>query len=197
VPDERLLKSKLFYHLRGRRDTARHGNVGLKPEQEECEPLFMYIYEGVSKIFRTESITKWTTTKIIDTRETTQRVMAAKFTRQIHKIAIQLHLVAESSIICSSRSRRPVRKLSDTSPYVFIMTWCLVKHRGNCDVTSTFSKAWPLVPGLSVSQGIYSPRELKVPRNLALGCYVFSFRQWNHVNLPCWKRSVTRFTSFL
>jgi hypothetical protein len=37
--------------------------------------------------------------------------MAAKLTRLTHKIAIQLHLVAESYTICSSRSRRPVRKL--------------------------------------------------------------------------------------
>jgi hypothetical protein len=38
----------------------------------------------------------------------------AKLTRLTHKIAIQLHVVAESSTICSSRSRRPVRKLLDT-----------------------------------------------------------------------------------
>jgi len=31
--------------------------------------------------------------------------MAAKVTRLPHKIAIQLHLVAESSTTCSSRSR--------------------------------------------------------------------------------------------
>jgi hypothetical protein len=37
--------------------------------------------------------------------------MAAKLTRLTHKIAIQLHLVAESCTICSSRCRRPVRKL--------------------------------------------------------------------------------------
>jgi hypothetical protein len=37
--------------------------------------------------------------------------MAAKLTRLTHKTAIQLHLVAESCTICSSRSRRPVRKL--------------------------------------------------------------------------------------
>jgi hypothetical protein len=37
--------------------------------------------------------------------------MAAKPTRLTHKIALQLHLVAESCTICSSRSRRPVRKL--------------------------------------------------------------------------------------
>jgi len=36
--------------------------------------------------------------------------MAAKLTRLTHKIAIQLDLVAESSTICSSRSRQPVRK---------------------------------------------------------------------------------------
>jgi len=34
-----------------------------------------------------------------------------------HKIAIQLHLVAESCNICSSSSRRPVRKLLDTPSY--------------------------------------------------------------------------------
>jgi hypothetical protein len=39
--------------------------------------------------------------------------MAAKLTRLTHKIAIKLHLVAESS----SRSRRPVRKLLDTPSY--------------------------------------------------------------------------------
>jgi hypothetical protein len=37
--------------------------------------------------------------------------MAAKLTIMTHKITIQLHLVVESYTICSSRSRRPVRKL--------------------------------------------------------------------------------------
>jgi hypothetical protein len=45
--------------------------------------------------------------------------MAAKLTRLTHKVAIQLHLVAESCIICSSRSRRPVRKLLDTPSYIY------------------------------------------------------------------------------
>jgi hypothetical protein len=59
------------------------------------------------------------TTTIINTRsEATQRVMAGKLTRLTHKIAIQLHLVAESCTICSSRSRRPVRKLLDTPSYI-------------------------------------------------------------------------------
>jgi len=47
----------------------------------------------------------------INTQEATQRVMAAKLIRLTHKIAIQLHLVAESRAICSSHSRRPVQKL--------------------------------------------------------------------------------------
>jgi hypothetical protein len=42
--------------------------------------------------------------------------MVTKLIRLTHKIAIQLHLVAESCNICSSRSRRPVRKLLGT-PY--------------------------------------------------------------------------------
>jgi hypothetical protein len=54
----------------------------------------------------------------INTRwEATQRVMAVKLTRLTHKIAIQLHLVVDSYTICSSRSRRPVRKLLDTPSY--------------------------------------------------------------------------------
>jgi len=44
--------------------------------------------------------------------------MAAKLTRLAHKIAIQLHLEAESCTVCSSRSRRPVRKLLDTPWYI-------------------------------------------------------------------------------
>jgi hypothetical protein len=43
--------------------------------------------------------------------------MAANLTRLTHKITIQLHLVAESCTICSSRSKRPVRKLLDTPSY--------------------------------------------------------------------------------
>jgi hypothetical protein len=75
------------------------------------------LYEGVSKSFQTESITKYTLTSINTRSETTRRVMAAKFTRLAHKIAIQLRLVAESCTICSSHSRRSVRKLLDTPAY--------------------------------------------------------------------------------
>jgi hypothetical protein len=44
-------------------------------------------------------------------------VMVAKLTRLTHKIAIQLQLMTESCTICSSRSKRPVRKLLDTPSY--------------------------------------------------------------------------------
>jgi hypothetical protein len=40
--------------------------------------------------------------------------MVAKLTRLTQTIAMQLYLVAESCTICSSRFRRPVRKLLDT-----------------------------------------------------------------------------------
>jgi hypothetical protein len=90
------------------------------------------VYDGVSKNFRTESITKYTLTTINTHWEAIQRVMAAKLTRLTHKIAIQLHLVAESCTIWSSRSRRPMRKLLDTpsynvvpcDPMTSILSWC-------------------------------------------------------------------------
>jgi hypothetical protein len=42
-----------------------------------------------------------------------------KLTRLTHKTAIRLLVVAESCTICSSRSRRQVRKLLDTPSYTF------------------------------------------------------------------------------
>jgi hypothetical protein len=71
-------------------------------------------YDGVYKSFRTESITKYMLTTINTRLEGTQSVVAAKLTRLTHKIAIKLHLVAESFTTCSSRSRWSVRKLLDT-----------------------------------------------------------------------------------
>jgi hypothetical protein len=47
--------------------------------------------------------------------------MEAKLNRLTHKIAIQLHLVAESSTIYSSRSRWLVWKLLDTPSYIFMV----------------------------------------------------------------------------
>jgi hypothetical protein len=91
-----------------------------KKEIFVCMRVCRDVYEGVSKHFRTESITKYTLTTINTCWEATQRVMAAKFTILTHKIAIQLHLVAESCTICSSRSRWPVRKLLDHTPICFV-----------------------------------------------------------------------------
>jgi len=44
--------------------------------------------------------------------------MVAKLTRLTHKIAIQLHLLAENCTICTSLSRRPVQKILDSPSYV-------------------------------------------------------------------------------
>jgi hypothetical protein len=90
------------------------------PSSAEVKNAWSYtstiLYEGVSKISRTELITKCTLTTINTLWEATQRVMAVKLTRLTHKIAIQPHLVADGYTICGSRSRRPVRKLLDTHP---------------------------------------------------------------------------------
>jgi len=47
--------------------------------------------------------------------------MAATLTKLAHKIAIQLHLVAEGFTICSSLFRRPVRKRLHTPSHVFMV----------------------------------------------------------------------------
>jgi hypothetical protein len=87
-----------------------------------CSKTEHLMNEGVSKSFRTESITKYKLTTINTRWEATQRVMTAKLTRLTHKIAIQLQLVAKSYTICSSHSRRPVRKLLDTK-FRYIAFW--------------------------------------------------------------------------
>jgi hypothetical protein len=46
--------------------------------------------------------------------------MAAELTSLIHKIAIQLRVVTESSTIYSSRSRRLVRKLLDSPSCLYV-----------------------------------------------------------------------------
>jgi len=84
------------------------------------------MYEGVSKSFRTESIKKYVLIFVITRGEATQRVMSTKLTVLTHKIAIQLNLVADSCIICTSRSRWPVRKLWDTPSYtIAYCSWCV------------------------------------------------------------------------
>jgi len=63
---------------------------------------------------------KYTLIFVITRWETTQRVMAAKLNRLTHKIVIRLHLETESFTSCSSRSRRPVRKLLGTLSYMHV-----------------------------------------------------------------------------
>jgi len=47
-----------------------------------------------------------------------KKVIAEKLTRPTHKRAMQLNIVAENSTICSSRSRRPFRKVLGISSCV-------------------------------------------------------------------------------
>jgi len=63
--------------------------------------------------------------------EVTQRGTAAKLTILTQKIATQLHLVADSCTICSSQSRRPVQKHSDTPSYI-IKACTLENINSNC-----------------------------------------------------------------
>jgi len=79
-----------------------------------CAPL---VIQGCPKNFRTES-KKYTLTIMNIRSKATQRIMAENFTRLTHKIAMKLHLVADSCTICNSRFRRPVRKLLDTPSYL-------------------------------------------------------------------------------
>jgi hypothetical protein len=53
--------------------------------------------------------------------------MAAKLTRMTHKIAIQLHLAAESCTVSSSRSRWPVRKLLNTPSHATLEVFTAMK----------------------------------------------------------------------
>jgi len=82
-----------------------------------AEVIYTWVYPKVSGL----SYTRW---------KATQRIMIAKLTRLTHKMATQLRLVADSCTFCTSRSRRPVRKLLDTPSYwiscvPFLKSWQL------------------------------------------------------------------------
>jgi hypothetical protein len=79
--------------------------------------FFQREYKGVSKSFRTELIKKYMLRKLSTCFEAKQRVMAANLTWLNTEIYTQMHVVAESCTVCSSSSRRPVRKLLDTPTY--------------------------------------------------------------------------------
>jgi hypothetical protein len=100
--------------------TRRH-KVTRKPTQtiEPGKWTTQMTYECESKSFRTKSVTKYMFTFGIIHWEATQRFMTAKLIGLAHKMAPQLHLVAENCTIYSSRSSRPVRKLLDTPTYIW------------------------------------------------------------------------------
>jgi hypothetical protein len=80
----------------------------------------MVIYKGVSKSFRTEPITKYTLPFGITRWEETQRVMAAKLIKLIHKIAIQLHLVAKSGGQSGNFCNTPSYSRHDSAAHIFL-----------------------------------------------------------------------------
>jgi hypothetical protein len=135
----------------------------LKDSLFSSVPRFMRV---VSKSFWTFGITRW---------EATQRVMAAKLPRLAHKIAIQLHLVAESYTICSSRSKRPVRKLLDTPSYVKVVLifYCTVFTSYPAKLVPFCVRSWCFALMLifeksSSSFGVQGVRSLLTPSTLGL-----------------------------
>jgi hypothetical protein len=101
--------------------------VDLGPTQPPIQWLLGALSLGVKRSVReAESIRNYMLTFVIARRVATQRVMAAKLTRLTHKIAIHLHLVAESCTICSCCSRRPVRKLLDVPSY--FLFWAFLEY---------------------------------------------------------------------
>jgi hypothetical protein len=116
---------------------------GVVISQSTGTTLHASAHEGVTKSFRTELITKYTLTTINTRWEATQRVMVAKLTRLTHKIAIQLNLVAENCTICSSRFRRPVRKLLDTPSYTqFSLIFILYSYLFTLFVLDSINNTW-------------------------------------------------------
>jgi hypothetical protein len=106
-------------------NTERTWEIYVKPVRKFATDLFVIhgilTYEGVSKSFRTESIMKYVLATINTYWEARQGVIAANLTRLTHKIVIQVHIMVESCTICCSRSRRPVRKLLDTTSYFYML----------------------------------------------------------------------------
>jgi hypothetical protein len=116
-------------------------------------------YESVSKSFRTESIRKYTLITISTRWEATQRVIAAKLTRLTHKILIQLHLAAQSYTICSSRSRRPVRKLRIHPRMTLLIMQSSLSSRHFLPLESKYS---PEHPVLRHPPSVFLPSFLRV-----------------------------------
>jgi hypothetical protein len=106
---------------------------------KRCPTMFMNISERYEirrciQKFPDWVITKYMLTTINSHWETTQRVKTAKLTRLTHKIAVQLHLVAESCTICSSHSRWLVWKL---------FLWTLRSINSMTSLSKTFATSFP------------------------------------------------------
>jgi hypothetical protein len=96
----------------------------------------MYI-EGVPKSFRTELVMKYKLTTIKTHSKATQMVMVAKLTILTHKIALELHLVAEGYTVCSSSSRKLVRQLLVTPSYVALYRYEAILQK-TCRMSNRF-----------------------------------------------------------
>jgi hypothetical protein len=110
--------------------------------------------------------------------------MAAKLTRLTHKIAIQLHLAAESCTICSCRSRRPVRKLLDTTSYIELVSFVfsalyLTNNTSSDNVTVLFTNVRMLCD-LNVSIRL---REIVVIHSVTV--ILYCSRRRSSVNSGC------------
>jgi hypothetical protein len=136
----------------------------------------MTVYPKVSGLSHNE-INNTTT---INTRwHATQRVMEVKLTRLTHKIALQLYLMVESGIICSSRSRWSVRKLLDTPSkcrtvvmIIVVDLWTMLQTEFagmfvsylhmKCD---RLSSDWPLVTAIEPTN-----------KHISYGCHIIVAR---------------------
>jgi hypothetical protein len=122
----------------------------------------------------TFGITRW---------EATQRVMEAKLTRLAHKIAIQLHLMAESCSVCRSRSRLPIRELLDTP------SWKL--HVFQMSITN-LQIALVFLPGYRFAWRPCWQRRLQSQRKLKKKLLIWVDFQWHDVHIEFhWSRSVS------
>jgi len=121
--------------------------VNLRNTTAKQSYIYTYLYEGV---FKVSWVNKETKQQQQQRRRRTlvekqhKGFMATKLTRLSHKIATQLHLVAEGSTIYTSRSRRPVRKLLDRPSYCEYWGNKLPVHLA-VEVIPCFSWTWRFI----------------------------------------------------
>jgi hypothetical protein len=130
--------------------------------------------------------------------------MAVKLTRLTHKTAIQQHLVAESCTICSSRSRRLVRKLLDTPSYIpllYLNSAASNHHAPSCvtscvEIRLGHTMQWPFTaPTCQVSERRQGKQEEPC---LNFRMIYFHTIQWYQGLLPWgWSSQVVKLTTHL